>query len=295
MGANSRLLSKNGEKAVLGASLSVVNTVSSIGEAAWYNALNNTQAPSFDANTQAAIKAALENMQKAETDRVRKLHAPLAETEIDEAYAQLCLTEQIWANVLIPAIPEDFIGSSVVVNLVFSKDDKAALLTRYFRWDLPSLKHIYLPMQAQFIQEFLIDCYKHPEGSHTQKAFAAMDTWQLTMSGLKEIVLGYIQRSAPQDVRTAMRGSLSHRDNMASGNGQGVWSGNSNIAFGSGPQQGALIGSGVPGVLAGELVGGQLLYGNYGSTITDLDGEKTPTVDDSSKSWLSTTLTKLGL
>jgi len=51
------------------------------------------------------------------------------------------------------------------------------------------------------------------------------------------------------------------------------------------------IGSGSQGTVSG----GQLLYGNYGSTLTDLDVEKTSTVDDSSKSWLSTTLTKLGL
>jgi len=201
MGLNSRLLSKNGESAVIGASLSGVNTVSSIGEAMWLNATNNTQASSLDANTKAAIKAAMAHVQQAETDRVSKLKEPLTETEIDATYAQLCLTEKIWDEVLVQALPEDFIGSSVAVNLVFSKDDKAALLTRYFRWDLPSLKHIHLSMQAPLIQDFLVDCYKHPEGSRTQKAFAAIDTWQLTMAEFKEIVLNYIQKTAPQDLR----------------------------------------------------------------------------------------------
>ena len=201
MGLNSRLLSKNGESAVIGASLSGVNTVSSIGEAMWLNATNNTQASSLDANTKAAIKAAMAHVQQAETDRVSKLKELLTETEIDATYAQLCLTEKIWDEVLVQALPEDFIGSSVAVNLVFSKDDKAALLTRYFRWDLPSLKHIHLSMQAPLIQDFLVDCYKHPEGSRTQKAFAAIDTWQLTMAEFKEIVLNYIQKTAPQDLR----------------------------------------------------------------------------------------------
>lgn len=293
MGSDFKLLSKNDEKAALGASLSGVNTVSSIGGATGLNVTNNIQVPSFDGNTQAAIKAALENIQKAETDRVRKLREPLTETEIDEAYAQLCLTERIWDDILVQAVPEDFLGGSVAVNLVFSKDDKAALLTRYFRWDLPSLKHIHLPMQAQFIQEFLIDCYKHPEGSRTQKAFAAMDIWQLTMAEFKGIVLNYIQKAAPQDVRTVIRGAAGSQNTVPLGQSAFMPNIRPNVPrspVASWPlTQDAWVGAQWP------MNSNQLVYTNYPAISDNVTPVSTTDATDNGESWLRTTLNKLGL
>lgn len=223
----------------------------------------------------------LENLKLLATAQIS---IPLTNEEITDVYAHLCISEQLWSTVVVSAIPDEYIGSAVAVNLVFSKDDKAALITKYFRWDLPILKHSYLIQAAPWIQEFLIDYYNHPEGSFIQKTFTAMDTWQLTMAELKEIVLNYIQKSNPQDLRNLLH-PLSAQS-MGWQNGATGWP---RVAVGGGNTAagGQATISGLTGVISSQPI--------FKSPISTTIGITNDSISTASIGWVRTILTKVGL